>query len=513
MVQRNVVANYLGRGWSGVMGLVFIPVYIHHLGVEAWGLIGIFTLVQSWLALLDMGLSPTLNREMARFTAGASDTRSIRGLLRSVEVVCFALASGIAVAIWAMSGWIARDWLNPSDLSPSVVAGALSIMAVVVALRFCEGIYRSSLYGLQQQVWYNGAQAGVSTLRYLGAVAVVAWIAPTVQAFFLWQAVVSLLAVLLYAVKVHRTLPRGPDRPRFSLPALRRISRFATGMLAITALSLALTTADKVLLSRLLHLEHFGYYMLATSMAAVLLVLIMPVTEAVYPRMVELVALDDAESLARLYHRAAQLIAVLTAPAALVLSFFSTGVIFAWSGDPALAGNTAPILSPLVLGSFLNGLVWVPFRCQLAYGWTSLVVRANALAVLLLIPAIFWVVPRFGAVGAAWVWVMLNAGYVLFLVQLMHRRVLPREKLRWYGRDTALPAGAALAVVVLATLVQPADDGGRVAWAAFLFVTGAAATAAAALVAGELRGRLWQFARRSALLPFSRLPARAGKSP
>jgi O-antigen/teichoic acid export membrane protein len=513
MVQRNVVANYLGRAWSGVMGLAFIPVYIHHLGIEAWGLIGIFALVQSWLALLDMGLSPTLNREMARFTAGAQDARSIRDLLRSVEVVCFALASCMAIAIWAMSGWIARDWLNPSDLSPPVVAAALSIMAVVVALRFCEGIYRSSLFGLQQQVWYNVAQAGVSALRYLGAVVVVAWIAPTVQAFFVWQAVVSLLAVLLYAVRVNRTLPRLPDRPRFSLPALRRISRFATGMVAITALSVALTSVDKVLLSRLLHLEHFGYYMLATSMATVLFMLIMPVTEAVYPRMVELVELDDTESLAGLYHRAAQLVAVLTAPAALVLSFFATGVIFAWSGDPALAGNTAPILSALVLGSFLNGLVWVPFRCQLAHGWTGLVVRANVLAVLLLIPAIFWVVPRFGAVGAAWVWVMLNTGYVLFLVQLMHRRVLPREKWRWYGRDTALPAGAALAVVLLATLVQPSGDGGRIAWALFLLGTGAGATAAAASVAGELRGRLFQVACRSARLPFTWLPARAGKTP
>jgi hypothetical protein len=133
--------------------------------------------------------------------------------------------------------------------------------------------------------------------------------------------------------------------------------------------------------------------------------------------------------------------------------------------------------------------------------------------VLLLVPAIVWVVPRFGAVGAAWVWVALNTGYVLFLVQLMHHRVLPREKWRWYARDTALPAGAALAVVWLASLVQPADDSGRTAWTLFLLGTGASATAAAALVAGELRGRLWQVARRSARLPFTWLPARAGKTP
>jgi O-antigen/teichoic acid export membrane protein len=94
-LKRNLIANYLGQGWVAIMGLAFIPIYIKFLGIEAYGLIGLFALLQAWLALLDMGMTPTLGREMARFTGGSHTAQSIRDLLRSIEII----ALGIAVLI------------------------------------------------------------------------------------------------------------------------------------------------------------------------------------------------------------------------------------------------------------------------------------------------------------------------------------------------------------------------------------------------------------------------------
>ena len=59
------------------MGFVFVPVYISYLGIEAYGLIGLFATLQAWLSLLDLGLSPTLNREMARLRGGAHTAEPI----------------------------------------------------------------------------------------------------------------------------------------------------------------------------------------------------------------------------------------------------------------------------------------------------------------------------------------------------------------------------------------------------------------------------------------------------
>ena len=173
-LKRNIIANYFGQGWAAVMGLAFVPLYIEYLGMEAYGLIGLFSVLQAWLAMLDMGMTPTLNREMARFTAGSHSPQSIHNLLRSLETIAVFIAAAIFLAVWSASAYFAADWLKAEKLPVATVSQALAIMGLVVALRFLESIYRGSLCGLQQQVWYNGVNATISTMRYGGAVIVLA---------------------------------------------------------------------------------------------------------------------------------------------------------------------------------------------------------------------------------------------------------------------------------------------------------------------------------------------------
>lgn len=492
-LKRNIVANYIGQGWTAIMGLAFIPIYIQYLGMEAYGLIGLFAVMQAWLTLLDMGMTPTLNREMARFTAGAHTAQTIRDLLRSLEMVCVVLAAFIALGVWASSDYLANDWLKADKLPASVVAHAISVMALVVALRFVEGIYRGSLFGLQRQVWYNGVNAMLATLRHGGSVAVLAWISSTVQAFFFWQGIVSLLSIAIFSMGVHRTLPKPPLPPKFSREALSGVWKFAGGMMIVSFLAILLTQVDKVLLSRLLSLESFGYYTLAATVAGVLYIVIGSITTAYYPRLVELSTQNNQTALILAYHQGAQLITLITAPAMLLLSFFSAEVIFMWSGDLNLAENTAPILSVFVFGVFLNGLMHMPAQLQLAYGWVSLGIKTNIVAVALLVPGIFWVVPRYGVLGAAWIWVALNAGYVLITIQFMHRRLMPGEKWQWYFADVLLPICGAMGVTLLAQQLQPTSCQSRGCWFIFLLGAGVFALIATTMLSSRIRPRLLAF--------------------
>ncbi|MDD5273646.1 MAG: oligosaccharide flippase family protein [Methylovulum sp.] len=503
MIKKNIIANYFGQGWTALMGLAFVPLYIRYLGMESYGLIGLFAVMQAWLSLLDMGMSPTLNREMARFTSGAHSAQSIHNLLRSLEMICFSFAVLIALGVFSASGYLASDWLKADKLPTTVVAQALSVMAFVVALRFVEGIYRGSLFGLQRQVWYNSANAILATVRHAGAVAILAWVSPTIQTFFFWQAAISLLSIAVFARGVHRVLPKPPLPPKFSYTALTDVWRFARGMLGITFLAILLTQVDKVLLSRMLTLESFGYYTLAATVAGVLSTVIGPITDAIYPRMVELATEDDPATLVSIYHQGAQLVTILSASAVMLLSFFSGGIIFMWSGNINLAENTAPLLSVLAVGSFLNALMWMPYRCQLAHGWTGLTLKINLVAVIVLIPAIIWVVPQYGALGAAWIWVVLNTGYILISIHLMHRRLIPKEKWSWYLNDVLLPISGAIGVTLLAQQFQPASYQDRWHWFGFLLITGVIYIAVSATLANRIRPRLLMVVGRTFLWRFS----------
>jgi O-antigen/teichoic acid export membrane protein len=498
-LRRNIVANYLGQGWAAVIGIAFIPVYIRYLGVEAYGLIGFFAVIQTWLAVLDAGLTPTLQREMARFTAGAHSVQSICNLLRSIEVLCLGVAAAAGMAVWAASGFLAESWLNAETIPVSVVAQATSVMALVIALRFGESVYRGALLGLQHHVWLNTVTAAIATLRYGGAAVIVAWISPTVGAFFLWQAVVSIISVAALALSVRHFIPRPPGRARFTLAALTPTWKFSLGTLGISFLGLLLTQVDKVLLSRMLSLELFGYYTLAILMAGVSSMLVTPLMQSTYPRFIEFATRDDEVGAARFYHRNAQLVANLAAPLAAVLCFFSEGLVYAWSGDVALASSVAPILSVVVLGVFLNQMLLPAHNLLLAHGRTRLLVGFLAVAVCLLVPTMLWVVSRFGVMGAAWTTVVLYAGYVVVVIQLMHRDLLPREKWKWFGWDFLLPASGAFAAAWAMTALEPAPHADRLLWIGFLMLSGGVALLGSTLLSNQIWAGIaqWRTAART----------------
>jgi O-antigen/teichoic acid export membrane protein len=485
-LKRNIVANYLGQGWSGLIGIAFVPLYIRYLGIEAYGLIGIFALLQAWLTLLDMGMTPTLNREMARFTAGKHTPQSIRDLLRSLEIICFGIAVLIGILIWAASGWLASDWLRTVKLSVEETAQAINIIGIVVALRFLEGIYRGAILGLQKQVFFNVVNSFFATLRAIGAVAVLVWISPTIKAYFLWQGVVSLISVGVFAAVAHKYLPITIEPSKFSRQALIGIRRFAGGMMATTFLALLLTQIDKVLLSRILSLEAFGYYTLAATVAAAIMLLVSPIAQAFYPRFTELVAREDSTGLAHNYHFSAQLVTVLAAPGALMLAVFGRDLVELWTNDAKLAEQVAPLLALLAIGTLLNGIMQIPYMLQLAHGWSSLTLKLSLVAVTILVPAILWATPRYGAIGAAWAWVVLNAGHILIGVHFMYRRLLPTEKWRWYWGDVVLPLAAATLtagffhVVVLYLFKMPAE-------LEFFVIAGLSMVGCSILAAPELR--------------------------
>lgn len=441
------------------MGLAFIPLYIRYLGMETYGLIGIFAILQAWLGLLDLGMRPALGREMARFTGGAHDAQSIRDLLRSVEVVGIAIAGAVALGIWAASGWLASDWLTTTKLPVEAVAKALAVMGVVTALQFIESIYVSSIVGLQRQVLQNLVTSLMATARGLGAVGVLVWVSPTVKAFFIWQGVISLSTAVLFAGVVYRTLPPASRPARFSRPELTGIWRFAAGTMTITILSLLLTQTDKILLSRLLTLESFAHYTLAGVVAGALYLLVGPISAAFYPRFTELVTHGDEPALRAIYHQGAQLVTVLMGAAAVVLIMFGDRVLLLWTADPLLARQVAPLMAVLALGTLLNGMLWMPYQLQLAHGWTTLAIKINIVAVGMLVPAILWAVPKYGAIGAAWVWVALNTGYLVFGIYFMHRRLLPTDKWRWYRQDVFIPLATATGTALLCRWAMPENLG------------------------------------------------------
>ncbi len=490
-VKTNIVANFLGKGVVALTSLLFIPVYINYLGIEAYGLVGFYTTLQALFGILDFGLSPTLNRELARLSVRMDAAQSARDLVRTLEIIYWSIGVAIAVAVIAGAGVIARDWVKFESLSLPTVRLSLMLIGVVIALQWPFSFYEGGLLGLQKMVLYNGTQSALQIIRSVGAVAVLHFISPTVVAFFLWQAVVSALGAAVAAMILWRSLPVG-GAPRFSKSLLKSVWRFAGGMTLISAVSLVLTQADKVLLSKILTLSAFAYYSLAFVVGSALYYLVYPIAGAIFPRLSQQVAAGDRVALVRTYHAGCQLMTVVTAPAALMLIVFAPDILLLWTGNAVTVERTAALVRIVTMGTLLNGFMNIPYLLQLAHGWTRLSLYTNVIALIVQIPILFILAREFGTVGAASVWLGLNVMYVTVSINFMYRRLLTNERWRWYGQDILLPMAASGAVILMARLLLPSMAGAQLI--AVLVAVAAVAFAAAAVVAPASREALAEIA-------------------
>lgn len=452
-IKKNIIANTLGTGWSALMNIAFVPLYIKYLGIEAYGLIGVFAILFGWLSLLDMGMTPTISREMARFSGQAHTNQSILNLLRSVEIIAFVLAVIVALGIYLSSSWLATIWIKSGQIEENVVVNAIIIMGFVAALKFVENIYKSAIMGLQKQVQLNVIFVISSTLRGLGSIGVLIFYSATIEAYFIWQGLVSFFTIVAFCIYLYIVLPKTQNRSKFSWHELNKIKRYAVGVLGTTFLAILLTQIDKMLLVKMLTLSEYGYYTMAFLVVNILYMIVGPIVQAFFPKFAELKAKEDISSLADMYHKSSQLITVSVGIIVGYLIFFSETIILAWTQDSLLTKEVAPLISVLSLGTFLNILMWIPYQMQLAYGWTSLAIKINIIAVLFIVPAILVIVPIHGAIGAAWVWVSLNAGYVTIGVHFMFKKILVDEKWKWYKDDIIKPLIVCFGLIGLFKLI------------------------------------------------------------
>lgn len=480
----NLLANFAGYGWRAVMALVFVPFYVRILGLEAYGLIGLYAGLQVALGLFDAGLRPTLAREMARFTGGAIDAAAIRTLLRSIEVLLLTIAVLIFGGLALAAPWLSTHWVRAEHIAPSVVAQAFAVMGLVAGLQLLESAYSSALSGLQRQVLQNAIMSFMATLRGFGALAVL-WNWPTLSAYFTWQAAVALLSLATCRLALGRSLPRA-SQVRFSLSALAGIRTYAAGVLAQAAVGLLLFQSDRLVLARLVSLRELGEYVIAAAVAGAAAFLSGPVGSAYQPRLTEIAIRGDLAGLSHTFHQATKILVLLVAAFAAMCMLFGDRLLQLWLGDPALASRTAPYLALLALGHLFGTVTGLSNLLHLAHGRTRALLFVYGAMLALFVPSLFVMVERYGAIGAAASWALINLAGMAASVQLSLRRYLPGETARfWFGdvvpTMAAVFAAAALLRAVLPHLANPLAE------AAMLTAAGVAILTAGGLANRELR--------------------------
>ncbi len=435
-LKKNIVANYLSQAYTLSISIVMTPIYLRYMGIEAYGLIGFFTMMTAWFQLLDVGLTATLMRESARFRGGATGGSSLRILLRGLEVV-FAAVSLVSAVVMALGAkYVATQWLKVGHLDPLEVTNSIILMGFSIPLRWTSGLYKGAIIGFERQVWIGGYGVFIATIRFVGVLAVFATLGSSPSKFFAYQLIVAIIELLGVMIMTYRLVP-GPAVPFFRvswLPVLGNLT-FSLIIAFASTVWVIVTQVDKLILSKLLPLAEYGMFSVAVVAASAITAVGGPVGVALLPRLTKLIAQEDMAGATLLYRRATQVVCVAVMPAVTTLCFFAEPILQAWTGNPVIAHHAAPVLILYAIGNGFLAIGAFPYYMQYAKGDLRLHLIANAGMIILLIPLFILGARHWGGIGTGLVWACFNGLYVLLWTPIVHARVFKGQHWRWIGTD------------------------------------------------------------------------------
>jgi O-antigen/teichoic acid export membrane protein len=449
---KNIIANYAGKLWGFISVYLFIPIYVKILGVETYGVIGFYTVLLSIMLIADAGLSATFNREAAR----TDDKLYLSNLLRTFEYLYLGICLCITLLVIGGSSIIAANWLHSDSIPKEQLPHYVSLMGICVALQLFITLYNGGLNGLQKQVLLNKIQIGYSLFRS-GLVIIPVFFIPNLYVYFIWQIIINLLALFFTRYQVWRFI-KTEEKPVFSFILLRGVWKFAMGMLVMALLSSLNTQLDKLLTGKFLSLKDFSLYSLAGILANIPVTLILPIAIAVLPQLTRLSEEKRTEELKEVYCIYSSIIAIISVIVTSILFVFTKEFAHIWLHDSEIVAGIDIITKILIVGGMFLSLQFMPFYLAIANGHNITNIKVSLIGLLVIIPALILLIPRYGLVGASIPWLCLNFLAFCILGYVLTNRFLPGTFTKWITKDILLPlflCFAAAGIVYIVTLYFP----------------------------------------------------------
>lgn len=459
--QRHLAAGFLSRIYAGVINLATVPVFLHWLGPETFGLIGLSATMQTLFFIMDAGFGGTITRELASGHGNAGSTVTAVVRCRVIERFYWLSAPVIAMTAFSIGAVFVSNWVGSGAISRSEMLLAISMMAATIGLQWLQGFYTAALYGTYRHASVAVIQALIWTARTLGAMVVLLLTEKTAINYFIWQLLVAVGAVVVLRHEIIRRIPPWKAHSARGevanvLQNIRTVVLTASGA---SAALLAFNQVDKIILGLRFDLETFGYYTLTWQIAGALYLIYNPIYNMYLPLTVSALVVGDQQTFLARARDGALLIAALVIPVSTVVAVYAPQVVHLWTGDIATAERAGSFLRLTFAGAACHALFFGPYFVQMAVGKTEITLRV-VVGILLLMTPLMLLSAYFGAsvLSTIAIWAIASLCFVVITTLLTAAQLLDVQPWEWLLSTVMAPIGTAVAAGAVLSLWPPAYD-------------------------------------------------------
>jgi O-antigen/teichoic acid export membrane protein len=422
MIGRNTVWNLFGQVAPALAAVFTVPILIHGLGTERFGVLTLIWLVVGYFSIFDLGLGRALTQSLAE-RLGRDDHESVPPLVWTA-LGMMALLGLVGAAVATLAAPALQHGLKMPDALRVETLNAIYLLALSVPVVVSTTGLRGVLEARQRFDLANVVRLASGVFTYVGPVLTLAFSRSLVPiTIVLLAGRVATWAAYL-GMCLHE-LPELRRRLTFDPSYVKPLLRVGGWMTVSNVVGPFLVYLDRFLIATIIGAAAVAYYVTPFEIVTRLLMLPWAFAGVLFPLIASTFTPNPQRS-ARLFSRGMRLIFLTLFPFVLCAIAFAHEGLALWVGE-SIAAHSDSVLRWLAIGVFMNGIVQVPFATIQAAGRPDLTARIHLIELPLYVPTLWWMAHRWGIEGAAVAW-MLRGGLDLVVQFVVATTLLPARK-------------------------------------------------------------------------------------
>ncbi len=420
LLARNVIWNLIGNGAPMLVAVISIPILIHGLGKDRFGVLALAWALIGYASLFDLGLGRALTQLVAR-KMGAGEDHEVPTLVWTSLLLMLLLGLvGTLVAV-LLSPWLVHRALNVPVTLQGDTLQSFYLLGLSIPVVISTAGLRGLLEAHQRFGTINALRIPMGVYSFAGPLLVL----PFSRSLF---PVVGILAAgrligwIAHLLLCFRVVPELRERIAWHGAAAGSLLRFGGWMTVSNIVSPLMVTSDRFLIGALVSMTAVAYYATPYELVTKLLLIPGALVGVMFPAFSASFAQDPART-AALYSRCVKYVFLILFPAVLLTVGLAQNGLTLWLGAD-FAQHSSRVLQWLAVGVFLNSLAAVPYTLVQSVGRPDLTAMLHMAELPFYLLALWWLISIYGVEGAAIAWTV-RVGVDALILFVMAKRSFP----------------------------------------------------------------------------------------
>lgn len=400
LLARNVIWNLMGGAAPLLVAVFAIPVLIHGLGKDRFGVLTLAWAVAGYASLFDLGLGRALTQVVAK-KLGAGQEHEVPELFWTSLLLMLAFGMLGMIAVFALSPWLAHHMLKIPQWLQADTVRAFYLLGLSVPIVIASTGLRGLLEAHQRFDLVSALRIPTGLYTFVGPLLALPFTRnlAAVVGVLVGGRLISCIAHLWLCLRIVPELRR---RIAWHRPSAGPLLRFGGWLTVGNIIGPMMMYMDRFVIGALVSAAAVAYYATPYEVVTRLQLIPAAVVGVMFPAFSVSFAKDRSRA-GLLYGHSTKYILLVLFPIILSIVVLAQNGLTIWLGAD-FAQHSTRVVQWLALGILANSLAFVPFGFVQGVGRPDLTSKLHLLELPIYLVMLFGLIRVAGIEGAAIAW-------------------------------------------------------------------------------------------------------------